>query len=211
MAQAEEGDLDAAYEVGMVVLLCLTENSPVREAGEEGLPLPALDLSQYDCDDIPPEKQLAGRLLRQAADEGHVDAAREYGLNATYFVELESEELRDLSQSDMVAYAASEYLGLDYLEFAATAGDLPAATHLAKRLANGFTVPVRQSRDGIQLRASEPAQALSWFFAVQIANDEPWMASWLDDLRGQLDPQAQAEAEAQGQDYYYQYLANPQP
>lgn len=152
------------------------------------------------------------RWLRQAADEGHVAAAREYGAAAIHFVEREgAERAGDLSQSDQVALAAKEYRALDYLEFAATNGDLAAAAHLAYRYANGLTLPAGQQNGGIQLRGSEPEKALAWFYALQIAGDEPLLQTWSDDLRTELDPQAVMDAEAQGQEFYYSYLAPDVP
>ncbi len=210
LAAAEAGDIEAAYEIGLTMLLCLQSASTVREATEDGLTLPAVDLSRYDCDDILVDTALADQLLRQAADEGHVEAAREYAIAAVSLTPLESTEgLRNPTQSDLVTLAASEYRSLDYLEFAATSGDLPAAKHLAQRLAQGFAVPIGGNEATMQLRAGEPAQALAWFYALRIADDDPWMQSWSQDLRGQLDPQEIMEAEAKGQEYYYSYLEEP--
>lgn len=212
-ASADAGDIDAAFDVGMAALLCIQFGRTFRE--QNGLTViapPAIDLSQFDCEEIPDDQALVERWLRQAADEGHVAAAREYGVAAIYFVERAGgERASDLSQSDQVALAAKEYRALDYLEFAATSGDLTAAAHLAYRYANGLTLPAGQLSGGIQLRGSEPAKALAWFYAVQIAGDEPLLQRWSDELRAELAPQAVMDAQAQGQEFYYSYLAPDLP
>ncbi|MEO0971830.1 MAG: hypothetical protein AAFX85_01950 [Pseudomonadota bacterium] len=201
--EAENGDADAAYEVAIAVLGCLLDTDSGRElSGAFGA------AAGMPCEDIPTDRALADRLFRTAAEAGHVDASREYAAN---FVSLSGIDLsagaRSLNPNDVVALAARDYQAMEYLEFAATQGDLAAAKLLARRLASGFSLEgVEDASILVGMRNSEPEQALAWYYAVQIIDGDQTLAAQRATLREALDPQQILQAQARGQELYTEHF-----